>query len=115
MSTCSVARRTRAFLHTARDLTSGSSRFPISEVTLNSNPLKAREYLAAGLPVVSTAIPEVEVLGLCQTARNREEFLRLTEEALEDGGPSQQRSEMVRDQSWSTKLAEVTEYVKRYL
>ena len=36
--------------------------FPVSEVTLNANPLKAREYLAAGLPVVSTAIPEVEVL-----------------------------------------------------
>ena len=40
--------------------------FPISEVTLNANPLKVREYLAAGLPVVSTRIPEVEVLGQCR-------------------------------------------------
>src|SRR5213078_3256659 len=28
--------------------------FPINEATLNSNPLKAREYLAAGLPVICT-------------------------------------------------------------
>ena len=62
--------------------------FPINEVTLNSNPLKAREYLAAGLPVISTAIPEVEVLGLCSTARDHEDFLRQTEQALQEPGPS---------------------------
>ena len=44
--------------------------FPISECTLNANPLKAREYLAAGLPVVSTAIPEVEFLGVCRVGRD---------------------------------------------
>ncbi len=88
--------------------------FPISEVTLNSNPLKAREYLAAGLPVVSTAIPEVEVLGLCSTAGDHEEFLRQTEEALGEPGPCRRRSEMVRDQSWRAKLAEVTQYIMRH-
>lgn len=89
--------------------------FPISEVTLNANPLKAREYLAAGLPVVSTAIPEVEVLGLCLTARDRPDFLRQTERALLEPGPSRERSEMVRDQSWDAKLAEVTEHIMRYI
>jgi glycosyltransferase involved in cell wall biosynthesis len=89
--------------------------FPISEVTLNANPLKAREYLAAGLPVVSTAIPEVEVLGLCLTARDQPDFLRQTERALMEPGPSRQRSEMVRDQSWDAKLAEVTEHIMRYI
>jgi glycosyltransferase involved in cell wall biosynthesis len=49
--------------------------FPISEVTLNSSPLKAREYLAAGLPVVSTAIPEVQALGLCRIAGMPSEFV----------------------------------------
>src|SRR6185503_18370282 len=50
--------------------------FPISEVTLNANPLKAREYLAAGLPVVSTKIPEVEVLGLARIGDTKEAFCR---------------------------------------
>ena len=49
--------------------------FPISEVTLNANPLKVREYLAAGLPVVSTCIPEVEVLGEAITADTQDKFI----------------------------------------
>jgi glycosyltransferase involved in cell wall biosynthesis len=89
--------------------------FPISVVTLNSNPLKAREYLAAGLPVVSTAIPEVEVLGLCSVAKDHDEFLHQTELVLREPGPSLVRSELVRDQSWDAKLAEVTEHILRYL
>ena len=89
--------------------------FPISEVTLNANPLKAREYLAAGLPVVSTAIPEVEVLGLCRTARDHEEFFWQVEHALLEPGPSRNRSELMRDQSWSAKLAETTKYINLYI
>jgi glycosyltransferase involved in cell wall biosynthesis len=88
--------------------------FPINEVTLNANPLKAREYLAAGLPVISTSIPEVEVLGLCSTARDHEDFLGQTKEALTEPGPSRERSEMVRDQSWYARLGEVTAHILRH-
>ncbi|MCC7292373.1 MAG: glycosyltransferase [Phycisphaerales bacterium] len=34
--------------------------FKRNELTRNVNPIKLREYLAAGLPVISTALPEVE-------------------------------------------------------
>ncbi len=44
--------------------------FKLNRLTLNANPLKIREYLAAGLPVVSTDIPEVRILDMC-TARNQ--------------------------------------------
>jgi len=81
--------------------------FPISEVTLNANPLKAREYLAAGLPVVSTAIPEVATLGCCLTASDRHDFVRLVGLALENPGPRRERSELVRDQSWKARLDEI--------
>src|SRR5262249_39293502 len=33
--------------------------FRVDELTVRANPLKLREYLAAGLPVVSTDLPEV--------------------------------------------------------
>src|SRR5262249_55425523 len=36
--------------------------FVINELTLAANPLKLREYLAAGLPVIASAIPEAERL-----------------------------------------------------
>ena len=81
--------------------------FPISEVTLNANPLKAREYLASGLPVVSTAIPEVEVLDLCRIGRDRDEFVREIKAALVDPGPSRSRSEAVVGESWAVRLEEI--------
>lgn len=81
--------------------------FRINELTLNANPLKVREYLAAGLPVVSTAIPEVEVLGLCRIGHDRESFVREVENALTDRGPSLVRSEAIRSESWEARIDEV--------
>src|SRR5207248_8829811 len=82
--------------------------FPVTEVTLNANPLKAREYLAAGLPVVSTPIPEVEVLGQCRIGATPEQFADQVGEALREPGPSARRSETMRDHSWQPRLDEVT-------
>lgn len=86
--------------------------FPINGATLNSNPLKVREYLAAGLPVVSTAIPEVEALGLCRTAGSHEDFVAHVRAALEQPGPSTLRSDSVRDQSWEARLEEIGAHVE---
>ena len=81
--------------------------FRISELTLNANPLKVREYLAAGLPVVSTAIPEVEVLGQCRIGADGDGFLREVETALADPGPTEARSESIRPESWAARLDEI--------
>ena len=78
--------------------------FPVSEVTLNANPLKAREYLAAGLPVVSTAIPEVEVLGQCLIGKDPEDFVSQIKAALEEPGPRWDRSETMRNESWEARV-----------
>ncbi len=85
--------------------------FPISEVTLNANPLKVREYLAAGLPVVSTAIPEVEVLGMCRIGRDPAGFIAEIEAALTDPGPTRARSELVRGESWAARVEEIRGHV----
>jgi glycosyltransferase involved in cell wall biosynthesis len=85
--------------------------FRINELTLNANPLKVREYLAAGLQVVSTAIPEVEVLGLCRIGRDRESFVREVEAALADPGPSVARSEAIRSESWEARLDDIRRYL----
>lgn len=85
--------------------------FPISEVTLNANPLKVREYLAAGLPVVSTKIPEVEVLGLCRIGETPEQFIREIEEALKDPGPTAARSETMKNETWAGRVEELRRHV----
>lgn len=85
--------------------------FRINELTLNANPLKVREYLAAGLPVVSTAIPEVEVLGQCRIGHDRESFLNEVREALLDPGPRVARSEAIRSESWEARVDEIREHL----
>lgn len=85
--------------------------FVINELTLNANPLKVREYLAAGLPVVSTAIPEVEILGQCRIGRDDEGFIREIEEALKENTTRAERSEAIKSESWDARVDEIREHI----
>lgn len=85
--------------------------FPVNEVTLNANPLKVREYLAAGLPVVSSRIPEVEVLGQCHIGDDIPGFIRGIEEALKNPGPTKERSDTMRPESWSGRVDEMRRHL----
>ncbi|MBN9518378.1 glycosyltransferase [bacterium] len=85
--------------------------FPVTEVTLNANPLKAREYLAAGLPVVSTDIPEVRVLPQCRIGRSHDEFVSELREALKTPGPQATVSASVHGEGWDARLAEVERHL----
>lgn len=86
--------------------------FPINEVTLNSNPLKAREYLAAGVPVVSTAIPEVEVLNQCKVATDDSSFVRFVGEMLGNSGDRRARSAAMAMESWTERLILIDESLR---
>jgi glycosyltransferase involved in cell wall biosynthesis len=86
--------------------------FKVNELTLNANPLKVREYLAAGLPVVSTDIPEVRKVGLCKVATSTEDFVRKVDECLaEGGGPTRERAERIFHESWDARVEEIRTYV----
>jgi glycosyltransferase involved in cell wall biosynthesis len=53
----------------------------------HANPIKMKEYLALGLPVVSTDFPEVRrYRDLIRIAGDREGFVRAVSETLGDGG-----------------------------
>lgn len=81
--------------------------FPINEVTLNANPLKAREYVAAGLPVVATAIPEVRHVSHCRIGHDRQSFIEQVEAALADSTSRQARSDSMRGESWEARLHQI--------
>lgn len=81
--------------------------FAINELTLAANPLKVREYLAAGLPVVSTDIPEVRVLEDCLVATSHDDFIAKVESALAHPKDRAAVSDMVRHESWEAKVDEL--------
>lgn len=74
------------------------------------NPIKLREYLAAGLPVVSTSVPEVVRYGdRCAIADTAPDFARAIEAALDKDSPEarRQRAAAMTNESWSARVAEV--------
>lgn len=85
--------------------------FRLNELTLNANPLKVREYLAAGLEVVSTPIPEVEVLGMCRIAGDPDAFVREVREALKTPGPRREISDAIASESWEARVDEIRAYL----
>jgi glycosyltransferase involved in cell wall biosynthesis len=81
--------------------------FVINELTLAANPLKVREYLAAGLPVVSTDIPEVRVLEDCMVGSDHDDFIRNIEQAIANPQSREAVSDRVAHESWEKKVDEL--------
>ena len=83
--------------------------FEINELTLAANPLKVREYLAAGLETVSTDIPEVRDLKYCRVGRNEVEFIEQIELALRSRTFRSEISDDIKHESWESKIEELRE------
>jgi glycosyltransferase involved in cell wall biosynthesis len=89
--------------------------FVVNPLTLAANPLKLREYLAAGLPVVATDIPEAQKLSSwVSVASSHSEFLEQIDTALagERRGPRRDVSEAMRKESWDQKVEELSGIVQ---
>jgi glycosyltransferase involved in cell wall biosynthesis len=75
---------------------------------MNSNPLKLREYLATGKPVVSVSTPEVERFSsFVLIAKSADEFVQLVDLAVLERDPaaSRRRMQAVADSSWESRVA----------
>lgn len=92
--------------------------FRLTEMTRHVNPIKLREYLAAGLPVVSTGLPEVRRFGShVAIADGVDDFVFACRRAIKDIGVSARlaRSRSVADQDWSVVTANLSRLVAGYL
>jgi glycosyltransferase involved in cell wall biosynthesis len=90
-----------------RGLSVGLIPFAINELTRNVNPIKLREYLSAGLPVVATALPEVQAYDRwVRIARSPEEFIAACDEAIRTDTPElrQARSRAMSAETWEAKI-----------
>ncbi|MBX3206851.1 MAG: glycosyltransferase [Labilithrix sp.] len=78
------------------------------------NPIKLREYLSAGLPVVSTDVPEVRrYVPRCTIADDGPAFVAAVESALASDSPARrrERSQAMERETWPMRVAEVARIV----
>jgi glycosyltransferase involved in cell wall biosynthesis len=83
--------------------------YVINELTRSVFPMKVYEYLAAGLPVVSTPLPALAGLEDIAFARDATEMVHAVQAALEADDPAQRRARSARasEHSWDRRLAEL--------
>ncbi|MBI1826602.1 MAG: glycosyltransferase [Planctomycetes bacterium] len=91
--------------------------FTQSAMTISINPVKMYEYLAAGLPVVSTPLPESkrfpEAIHIAETPVA---FATACDAAVAIGrSDAKQISSRVQNDTWSTRVEQLSEYVQRRL
>ena len=78
------------------------------------NPIKLREYLSAGLPVVSTDVPEVrKYRDWCAIAGDADAFVTAIERELAGDSPDRRRarSEAMKAETWPIRVADVARTV----
>jgi len=88
--------------------------FLVNDLTRSVNPIKLREYLSAGLPVVSTDLPEVKHFGdLAMAAHTADEFIAQIEGGLQTNSPAerQRRSAAMAHETWEEKVYSVSNEV----
>jgi len=89
--------------------------FHVNELTMAVNPIKLREMLAAGCPVVSTALPEVEsyrserAVVIAGDATAFAAAVRGFLDAPLAGPERRGLSERMRGETWEAKVAEIME------
>ncbi len=90
----------------------------VNRQTRHSNPLKLREYLATGKPVVSVVTPETECFAeFVYLAGNRAEYLGVIERALREDSPELRAGRMnsVAAVSWDARFSETVAVVEEML
>ena len=90
----------------------------MNELTLSVNPLKLREYLAAGVPDVSAPLPEVlPYRDVVKFATTPEELIQSVEELLSEDRKklAPRLSDRVSNESWDGKVEEISEIIEKAL
>ena len=89
--------------------------FARSAMTRNINPIKMHEYLAAGLPVISTSLPEARRYeGPIMIADTAEDFAAACDWVLADEAPGRREaiSAMVKNHTWASRVEVLSDAIK---
>lgn len=78
--------------------------FLVNELTLDLNPIKLREYLAAGLPTVATRLPAMETYEPhVKCVLSDDEWMEAVDSFLRDPGDKEERQASVKNESWENR------------
>jgi O-antigen biosynthesis protein len=96
--------------------------FTINKLTVASNPIKLYEYLAAGKPVVSTALPDVQINAsdIVYIGKNHEDFIRKVEMAVEetrhkDSALIAKRINFAKVNSWDARVQTIKKLITPFV
>jgi len=106
-----------ALLGYARRFDVGLIPFKVNELTINVNPIKLKEYLALGIPVVSVSLPEVRVYrSVVRIAETYQEFNDSLNEELAGRHLSSQeeRDRVARQETWERKVEEMSDLIMQH-
>ncbi len=83
--------------------------FLITDLTLNTNPVKLYEYLATGRPVVGAAMPEIRIGrdGFAFVGEDHDDFIAKLADAMavhDDPRLMEARVAYAREQTWSSRI-----------
>jgi glycosyltransferase involved in cell wall biosynthesis len=93
--------------------------YHLTQQVINSNPIKLREYLAMGKPIVSVSTPEIEKFReFVAIARTREEYLAHLDRAVAQGLTVEQierQTALAATMTWDANLRKVMSLVEEQL
>jgi len=87
--------------------------YKVDELSKYINPLKLKECLAVGKPVVSTPLPEVlKLQEAVRIANTKEEFLEQISEALSKPFDQVSAEKILEGEDWSSKAEQMSQYIE---
>lgn len=89
--------------------------FKIDDITVAVDPVKVYEYLAAGRPVIASALPDLQAKSLVRTAQSAEEFaVALADEIANDNlAAHRERTDWARSHTWANRAHLLTEAISQ--
>jgi len=92
--------------------------YVLNNQVFNANPIKLREYLSMGKPVVSVRTPEVEKFAdVVKISDTYDDFVSNITQALKETSEQcvKQRTEKVKDSSWDKRFERISDIVNQAL
>lgn len=86
--------------------------FRITTVTLATNPVKAYEYLASGIPTISTNLPESRLMQPhVDVATTHEQFIEHIKNRLKNPGNASSRIQYALENTWEHRSIEAAKFI----